>query len=422
MGLPLIVVALLAYPVNSETGACPLDDAVQPTSEVDSLMQAMFLRKTLAVAHSASVKEDGMAVWPEDTQIPEKSLLQSETLGTSGGGSAAMDPVYGRIVTVGDSMFVASSGHRAAFIAALSGLLGTDVVVNAVSGASMGAISRQGSCSMDPECKWLVMNDAPASACGDDRWKQQFKNLLDRELAADRKIIIVGYPTFLALENDVPKYNLVMDLYKQAATDYENVWFVDPRDNPIWQSDLSWYARDKKHPAVKGEQVFAQGIAAIVKDNTGSTTSSMSTASTSSTPPPLTSSSPSTASTSGSTSMVSTAGSTSSATTSSSMSMTTGAAPDATVVIAKSCTDVGLESLSEIECKQYCISVVEETQKGSAWNGEPFMKRNSERLRTGCVLITSGPWAGGCMYNVHQSPHLREHQRSRQSGVCENRS
>merc|ERR1739845_92740 len=113
-----------------------------------------------------------------------------------------------------------------------------------------------------------VMNDAPAAACGSDSWKAAFKGILDRELAAQRKIIIVGYPTFLERESNVAHYNLVMDLFKQAAMDNENVWFLDPRDNPIWQSDLDkWYARDKKHPAVKGEDVFAEGVAKIIKEH-----------------------------------------------------------------------------------------------------------------------------------------------------------
>lgn len=413
-----MVVALLAYPVNSESGAGPSDDAIQPTSKADSLMQALVSRKALSTARSDSTKADDMAMG-QDMPLSENSLLQFETFATSGGGSAAIDPVYGRVVTVGDSMFVASRSHKEAFTTALSGLLGTDVVVNAVSGAGIGAISRQGSCSRDPECKWLVMNDAPARACGSDQWKQRFKGLLDRELAASRKIIIVGYPTFLAMEKDVAQYNLVMDLYKQAATDNENVWFLDPRDNPIWQSDLSWYAADKKHPAVKGEEVFAQGVAEIIKDNTLATPSSTSMVSAPiSTSTASTSGSMSTASTSGSTSTasttstVSTSGSTSSATTS------TDAAPDAVVATAKSCTDVGLESFSKIECEQYCRSVVEETKKGRAWNGKPFMKRRARHIDTGCVLVTSGPWAGACLYNVHQSPRLRKHNRARQSGVC----
>merc|ERR1712048_463340 len=64
---------------------------------------------------------------------------------------------YGRIVTIGDSMF---SSVRDSYIRELGELLGTIVVCNARSGARPRSIAEQGACSMDSECKWSVMNDA----------------------------------------------------------------------------------------------------------------------------------------------------------------------------------------------------------------------------------------------------------------------
>merc|ERR550532_1704714 len=117
------------------------------------------------------------------------------------------------------------------------------------------------------------MNDAPARAIRSPQWMQTFERFLQRELDANRKVIIVGYPTFFATEGNLEQYHKAMDIYVKAATDRDNVWFVDPRQNPIWQSSLDeMYAPDKKHPSAKGAEVFAAEVAEIIKRNSPVTT------------------------------------------------------------------------------------------------------------------------------------------------------
>merc|ERR1719220_753408 len=68
------------------------------------------------------------------------------------------------------------------------------------------------------------------------------------------------------METDLEQYHQAMDIYSSAAADRDNVWFVDPRQNPIWQSSLDeMYHRDKKHPSAKGQQVFATEINKIIR-------------------------------------------------------------------------------------------------------------------------------------------------------------
>jgi len=170
---------------------------------------------------------------------------------------------FGKIVTVGDSMF---SIYKREYTETLESLLNTTVECNARYGAGIRAIFRQRACSMDPQCIWSVMNDAPARSIGSPQWMQTFESFLQRELDANRKVIIVGYPTFFETERDLKQYDKAMDIYANAAADHDNVWFVDPRQNPIWQSSLDeMYARDKKHPSAKGQRVFASEINKIIR-------------------------------------------------------------------------------------------------------------------------------------------------------------
>lgn len=145
-------------------------------------------------------------------------------------------------------------------------LLNTTVECNARSGAGIDAIFRQRACSMDSQCMWSVMNDAPARSIGSPQWMRTFERFLQRELDANRKVIIVGYPTFFKTERDLKQYDKAMNIYANAAADRDNVWFVDPRQNPIWQSSLDeMYHRDKKHPSAKGQKVFASEINKIIR-------------------------------------------------------------------------------------------------------------------------------------------------------------
>jgi len=166
-------------------------------------------------------------------------------------------------VTVGDSMFAI---YKRTYTETLESLLKTTVECNAISGAGIDAIFRQRACSMDSQCVWSVMNDAPARSIGSPQWMQTFERFLQRELDANRKVIIVGYPTFFATAGNLEQYHRAMDIYSNAAADRDNVWFVDPRQNPIWQSSLDeMYAPDKKHPSAKGQQVFASEINKIIR-------------------------------------------------------------------------------------------------------------------------------------------------------------
>jgi len=177
--------------------------------------------------------------------------------------SSQISEHFGRIVTVGDSMF---SFYKRNYTETLEFLLNTTVECNARSGAGIGAIFRQRACSMDSECIWSVMNDAPANSIGSPSWMQTFERFLERELAAGKKVIIVGYPTFFETERDLKRYHEAMDVYANAATGRDNVWFVDPRQNPIWQSNLDqMYAPDKKHPSATGAKVFAEEVNKIIR-------------------------------------------------------------------------------------------------------------------------------------------------------------
>lgn len=89
-------------------------------------------------------------------------------------------------------------------------------------------------------------------------------------------------------------------------------------------------------------------------------------------------------------------------------------ASEATVVAGKSCSEAGLESLSEKKCEAYCTSIVETKLKGSHYNGKTYQKKAHKKMHHGCVLVIVGPYAGDCRFNPKQGKG-----KPKQAGICE---
>eukprot|EP00931_Biecheleriopsis_adriatica_P002729 TRINITY_DN1037_c0_g2_i2.p1 TRINITY_DN1037_c0_g2~~TRINITY_DN1037_c0_g2_i2.p1 ORF type:complete len:424 (-),score=39.26 TRINITY_DN1037_c0_g2_i2:173-1444(-) len=89
-------------------------------------------------------------------------------------------------------------------------------------------------------------------------------------------------------------------------------------------------------------------------------------------------------------------------------------ASEATVVAGKSCSEAGLESLSEEKCEAYCTSIVETKLKGSHYNGKTYHEKGSKKMHHGCVLVIAGSYAGDCRFNPKQG-----NGKETQAGICE---
>merc|ERR1712013_132408 len=137
--------------------------------------------------------------------------------------------------------------------------------VNAKYGAKPGGIYKQRACSDDSQCKWSIVNDAPCMGAGGS-WETQMRKIIDRELGSGKKVILVGYPQ--KADNAHGGHGSFMDRHKALASEHDNVWFIDPRDNDLWQKSWDYYAKDKRHPSAGlGGLVFAEDIAKVVRMN-----------------------------------------------------------------------------------------------------------------------------------------------------------
>ena len=145
------------------------------------------------------------------------------------------------------------------------------VANNAVAGADLNAIvNSQKSCSHTDhtnECLYSVLNG------GVNGGHSGMRALVQRETAAGKKVVTVGYP-----EGAGPVtgsgYEAMMDHFASlAAADPSNVKFLDSRTIAVLDfhdpNSRSYRAGDNSHPSPSGGTVLGEGIAALIKEFAG---------------------------------------------------------------------------------------------------------------------------------------------------------
>merc|ERR1712032_398636 len=115
-----------------------------------------------------------------------------------------------KVALIGDSMW--NCGRQ---VQDLEKLLDMRISCDAGWGGNIGQISKMKACSQYSDCKWSVINDAPADVWKKAGWQEQFEALVDRELAASKKVIIIGYPWHKSYWGS--SYHTLMDKFAKMA-------------------------------------------------------------------------------------------------------------------------------------------------------------------------------------------------------------
>ena len=176
----------------------------------------------------------------------------------------------GTVYIVGDSCLDGKGTTQGQIEAQLSEALGTKVVNNAVGGANMDDIAQQPACSSDPSCQWSVVGGGmnPGGAV-------VMQHLVDREIKANRKVIIHGYPASpeaTSPANEATgRISGFMDSYLKIAAAQCNVFVLDYRNHPKLlaadPSSTNYRAQDNSHPNGLAGAEFAKSIAGIIKQH-----------------------------------------------------------------------------------------------------------------------------------------------------------
>lgn len=184
----------------------------------------------------------------------------------SGGGS--INEVFGPVIIVGDSLLDGDGDTDGMVESTVSSVLSTAVINNAIGGFSLTEIYDDlPACSADVQCRWSVVSGGMNE---NEENGRTMEDLVSRELAANKHVIILGYGMDAEGPAHGPRYEAFMDSYAAIASSTDNVWFIDPRrddrfNNPSDPATRQYRAGDDSHPSPLAGAIFGGWIANLIR-------------------------------------------------------------------------------------------------------------------------------------------------------------
>lgn len=181
-------------------------------------------------------------------------------------GTETYSAEYGAIHIVGDSQLDGTGSTGGKFESTIAATLGTVAVNRAVGGSSLNQINAMESCASSLSCKWSVISGG--MNLNEDPSGKTMEDFVERETAAGKKVIIVGYGIFTGMGEYVTPF---LDAYTAIAKKTENVWFIDPRldavrFSPNYPPSRKYRAQDDGHPSPLAGEIFGNWVAELIKN------------------------------------------------------------------------------------------------------------------------------------------------------------